>query len=81
MEPINPELWLQAAHAANVGEAVSWFTNVHGTREPTQEERTPKRRCLDSETTWWEHYLTAPDKLAREHAQRARDIYCDAHAT
>ena len=79
-EPIDPELWLQAAHAANDDEAVSWFASIHGTSESTQEERTPKRRRLDSDTTRWEHYLTTSNKLARQHAQHARNTYCNAHA-
>ena len=78
-EPIDPELWLQAAHAANEDEAVSWFASIHGKSEPTLEKRTPKRGRLDSETTRWENYLTASDKLARQHAQRARDTCCNAH--
>ena len=79
-EPIDPELWLQAAHTANDDEAVSWFASIHGTGETTQGKQTPKRRRLDSDNTRWEHYLTASDKLARQHAQRARDTYYNAHA-
>ena len=75
------KLWLKAAHIANDGEALSWFTNIHRTHEPTQKERTSKRRCLDNTTTRWEHYLSSSDKLAMQHAQRAREIYCVAHAT
>ena len=78
-EPIDPELWLQAAHAANDDKAVSWFASIHGTGASTQEERTPKQRRLDSDTTRWEHYLTASDKLPRQHAQRAHNTYCNAH--
>ena len=80
-EPLDPELWLQAAHAANDGVAVSWFTNIHRTHEPTHEERTSKRRWLDNSTTRWEHYLSSSDKLATQHTQRVREIYCVAHAT
>ena len=79
-EPIDPELWLEAAHAANDDEAFSWFASIHGTSEPTQEERTPKRRCLDRDTAHREHYLTASVKLARQHAQFTRDIHYKAHA-
>ena len=75
-EPIDPDLWLQPPHAA-----VSWFTNIHRTSEPTQEEHTSKQRCLGDATTWWEHYLSSSNKLAMQHAQLAREIYCAAHAT
>ena len=83
IDPIDPELWLQAAHTANDGEAVSWFANIHRTQEPTQEEHTSKQRWLyiHNSTTRWEHYLSSLDKLAMQHAQRARDIYCVAHTT
>ena len=60
---------------------MSWFVSIHGTDTLTQEERTPKRRRLDGDTRRWEHYLTASDKLARQHAQRAHDTYCKAHAS
>ena len=80
MGPIDSEMWLRAAHAASDDEAVSWFASIHGTGALTREERTPKRQRLDSDTTRWEHYLTASDKLARQHAQRARNTYCNAHA-
>ena len=64
-EPMDPNLWLQAAHAANDDAAMPWFASIHGTSESTHEERTPKRRRLDSDTTRWGHYLTASDKPAR----------------
>ena len=80
-EPIDPGMWLQAAHATNHDEAVSWFASIHGTGTLTQEERTPKRRRLDGDTRRWEHCLTASDKLARQHTERAHNAYCNAHAT
>ena len=80
-EPVDPELWLQAAHTANNGEAVSWFTNIHRTHKPTQEEHTSKRWCLENTTKRWGHYLSSSDELATQHAQRAREIYCIAHTT
>ena len=79
-EPLDPEMWLQAVHAANDDEAVSWFASIPGTGTLTQNERTPKRQRLDSDTTRWEHYLMTTDKLARQHAQCARNMYCNAHA-
>ena len=80
-EPIDPELWLQDAHAANDDEAVSWFASIHGTGTLTQDERTSKRRRLNGDTRRWEHYLTASDKLTGQHTQRAHDAYCNAHAS
>ena len=81
MDPIYPKQWLQDAHAANDDEAVSWFASIHETGTLTQEERTPKRQRLDGDTRRWEHYLTTSDKLAKQHAQRAHDAYCNAHAS
>ena len=80
-EPIDPKLWLRDAHAANDDEAVAWFASIHETGTLTQEERTRKRQRLDGATKLWEHYLTASNKLAKQHAQRAHDAYCNAHAS
>ena len=80
-EPIDPKLWLQDAHAANDNEAVAWFASIHATGTLTQEERTQKRRRLDGDTRRWEHCLKASDKLAKQHAQRAHDAFCSAHAS
>ena len=80
-EPIDPELWLRDAHVANNDEAVAWFANIHETGTLTQEERTQKHRRLDGDTRRWEHYLTASNKLAKQHAQRAQHAYCSAHAS
>ena len=55
--------------------------SIHETNTLNQEEETQKRRRLDGDAMRWEHYLTASDKLAREHAQRAHDAYCSAHAS
>ena len=79
--PIDAELWLQAARAANDGEAVTWFTNIHRTHKQTHEERTSKRRRLDDLTIRWEHYLSCSDKLALQHAQRACGICLFAQVT
>ena len=72
-EPIDPDLWLRNAHAANDNEAVAWFARIHETNT-NQEEQTQKRQRLDVDARLWEHYLTASDKLAKEHAQRPRRI-------
>ena len=80
-EPIDPKLWLRDAHAANDDEAVAWFASIHETGTLTQEEQTHKRRRRDGDTRRWEHYLTASNKLAKQHAQRAHDAYCSAHAS
>ena len=74
-------MWLQAAHAANDGEAVTWFTNIHRSQKQTHEECTSKRRHLDNLTLRWEHYLSFHDKLALEHAHRACETYRFAQAT
>ena len=80
-EPIDPELWLRDAHAANDDEAVSRFASIHGNGTLTHDERTPKQRRIDGDTWRWEHYLTAPDKLTWQHTQRALDAYYNAHAS
>ena len=79
-ERIDPNLWLWDVHAANDDEAVAWFARIHETNT-NQEEQTQKRRRLDGHTRRWEHYLTASDKLAKEHAQHAHDAYYRAHAS
>ena len=60
---------------------MSRFAGTHGTGTLSQEERTPKRRRLDGDTSRWEHYLTASDKLTRLHAQRAYDTHGNANAS
>ena len=72
---VDAEMWLQAAHAANDGEAVTWFTNIHGSRKQTHEESTSKRRRLDNLAIRWEHYLSFYDKLAVQHAHRVCETY------
>ena len=62
--PVDAEVWLQAAHAANDGEAVTWFTNIHRSQKRTHKECTSKQRRLDNLTLRWEHYLSLYDKLA-----------------
>ena len=79
--PVDAELWLQATHAANDGEAVTWFTNIHRTHKQTHKECTSKRRRLDNLTIRWEHYLSCSDKLASQHAHRACETYRFAQAT
>ena len=79
-ESIDPNVWLRYAHAANDDEAVAWSARIHETNT-NQEEQTQKRRRLDGDARRWEHYLTASDKLAQEHAQRARDTYYNAQAS
>ena len=79
--PVDAELWLQAAHTANDGEAMTSFTNIHRTHKQTHEECTSKRRHLDNLTIRWEHYLSCSDKLASQHAQRASEIYWVAQVT
>ena len=60
---VDAELWLQAAHAANDGEAVTWFTNIHRSQKRIHEECTSKRRRLNNLAHRWEHYLSLHDKL------------------
>ena len=79
-EPIDPDLWIQDAHAANDDEAVAWLVRMQETNT-TQEEQAQKRRRLDVDTRRWEQYQTASDRLAQEHAQRAYDAYHIAHAS
>ena len=79
--PVDAELWLQAAHTANDGEAVTWYTNIRRTHKQTHEECTTKRRRLDNLTIRWEHYLSCSDKLASQHAHRACETYRYAQVT
>ena len=79
-EPIDPKPWLRDAHAANDDEAVAWFVSTHETNT-NQEEQTQKGQRLNGDAKRWEHYLTASDKLAKEHAQRTHDTYYSAHAS
>ena len=66
-EPIDPNLWIRDAHAANDEEAVAWLVRMQETNT-TQEEQAQKRRRLDVGTRPWEQYQTASNKLAQEHA-------------
>ena len=52
-EPIDPDLWIQDAHAANDDEAVAWLVRIQETNT-TQEEQAQKRRRLDVDTRRWE---------------------------
>ena len=79
--PCDAEPWLDTAHAANDGEAVTSFTNVHGTRKRLHEECTSKRRGLHGLTIRWEHYFSRYDKLALQLAHRACATYGFAQAT
>ena len=79
-EPIDPDLWLRDVHTAHNDEAVAWFARMHETNA-NQEEQSQKRRRLNVDARRWEHYITASDKLAKEHAQRAHDAYHSAHAS
>ena len=78
---VDAELWLQAAHAANDGEAVTWFTNIHSSQKQIHEECTSKRRRLNNLAHRWEHYLSLYDKLAVQHAHRAVETYSQAQVT
>ena len=78
---VDVELWLQAAHAANDGEAVTWFTNIHRSQKQIHGECTSKRRCLNNLAHRWEHYLSLYDKLAVQHAHRAFETYRHAQVT
>ena len=79
--PVDAQLWLQVAHAANDGEAVTWLTSIHRTHKQTHEEHTSKRRRLDNLTIWWEHDLSCSNKLALQHTQRACEMYRFAQVT
>ena len=46
--PVDAEMWLQAAHPANNGVAVTSFANIHRSQQQTHEECTSKRRRLDN---------------------------------
>ena len=75
---VDPDLWIQDAHAANDDEAVAWLVRM---RESNMtQEQAQKRRHLDVDARRWEQYQTASDRLAQEHAQRAYDTYQSAHA-
>ena len=65
---VDAELWLQAAHTANDGEAVTWFTNIHRSEKQIHEVCTSKRRRLNNLSQRWEVYLSLYDKLAVQHA-------------
>ena len=74
-EPMDPDLWIRDAHAANDDEAVvAWLTRMRATNT-TQDEQAQKRRRLDVDARRWEQYKTTSDRLAKEHAQRAHDTY------
>ena len=72
---VDAELWLQAVHTANDGEAVTWFTNIHTSQKQTHEGCTSKHRRLNNLAHRWEHYLSLYEKLAVQHAHRALDTY------
>ena len=78
---VDAKLWLQAAHAANDGEAVTWFTNIHRSQKQIHKECTSKRRRLNNLAHRWEHCLSLYDKLAVQHAHRAVETYQQAQAT
>ena len=75
---VDAEMWLRAAHAANDGEAVTWFTNIHRPQKPTPKECTTKHRRLDNLALRWAHRLSFFDKLAVQHAHRACETYRSA---
>ena len=62
-EPIDPDLWIRDAHAANDDEAVAWLVRMQETNT-NQKEQACKRRRLDVDARRWERYQTASDKLA-----------------
>ena len=66
-EPIDPDLWIRDAQAANDDEAVAWLVRTQESNT-TQEEHTQKRRRLDVDARRREQSQTASDKLAQEHA-------------
>ena len=76
---VDTELWLQAARAANDGEAITWFTNTHRPQKQIHEECTSKRRRLNNLDYRWKHHLSLLDKLAVQHAHRASECYHYAH--
>ena len=76
--PMDPDLWIRDARAANDNEAVAWLTRMRATNT-TQDEQAQKRRHLDVDAQRWEQYKTTSDKLAQEHAQRSHDIYRSVH--
>ena len=61
---IDTKMWLQAAHTANDGEAVTWFTNIHRSQKHMHEVCASKRRRLNNLAHRWEHYLSLYDKPA-----------------
>ena len=80
---VDAEMWLQAAHPANDGESVTWFTNIHRSQKQTHEECTSKRRRLDNLAHRCEHYLSFYDSnwLYVQHAHRAFETYQLAQVT
>ena len=78
-EPIDPDLWIRDARAANDDEAVAWLARMRA-NNTTEEEQAQKRRRLDVDTRRWEHYKKTSDRFAQEHAQRAYDTYHSAHS-
>ena len=78
-EPIDPDLWIRDARAANDDEALAWLTRMRATNT-IQDEQAQKRRRLDVDARRWEQYKTTSDRLAQEHAQRAHNTYHSAHA-
>ena len=70
-----------ASHAANDGEAETWFTHIHRSQKQIHEECKSKRRRLNNLAHRWEHYLSLYDKLAVQHAHRALETYRHAQAT
>ena len=78
---VDAELWQQATHAANDGEVVTWFTNIHRSQKQVHEVCTSKRRHLHNLAQRWEHYVSLYDTLAVQHARCASDIYRHAQVT
>ena len=78
---VDADLWLQAARAANDGEAVTWFTNTHRSQKQMHEVCTSKRRRLDNLAHRWEHHFSLYDKLSVQHAHRALEFYRHAQVT
>ena len=78
---VDADLWLQAARAANDGEAITWFTNIHRSQKQAHEVCTSKLRRLNNLAHQWEHHLSLYDKLAVQHAHRALDFQRHAQVT
>ena len=79
-EPVDPDLWIQDANAANDDEAVAWLLRTQESNT-TQEAHAPKCRRLDIDSRHWEQYQTTSDRLEQENAQRAYDAYHSAYTT